>query len=198
MSMCTDNHHHRLKRQSHKIFVSGFFLLISSSWSHWRCPRAVLIFSDFSQSYWGFKTTLISEQTGYKKSRETVPLSFDILLLCCRRCIESGVLLLDLPEVHAHHSYTKNLILQSLKMTKFGQFKTESAHRQYHSQIESIGNISFCKWNPLAKSIGNICFCQWNPLVESICRIFFPWPINPLAEFIHTIYLVTIQGLSRF
>ena len=38
-------------------FVAGFFSLISSSWSHYRCPRAVLIVSDFSLSYWTFKMT---------------------------------------------------------------------------------------------------------------------------------------------
>ena len=30
---------------------------MSSSWSRWRCPRVVLIFSYFSQSSWGFLTT---------------------------------------------------------------------------------------------------------------------------------------------
>ena len=44
-----------LNGQSHKIFWIRLFSLISSSWPHWRCPWAVLIFSNFSRSYWTFK-----------------------------------------------------------------------------------------------------------------------------------------------
>ena len=46
-----------LKGQSHKIFCIWFVLTIKSSWSHKRWPRAVLIFSYFSRSYWTFKMT---------------------------------------------------------------------------------------------------------------------------------------------
>jgi len=38
-------------------FLYPVFSLTSSYLSLYRCPRAVLIFSDFPQSYWGFKMT---------------------------------------------------------------------------------------------------------------------------------------------
>ena len=44
-----------LKGQSHEISLLWFFSSISSFWSYLRCPRAVLIFSKFSQSYCTFK-----------------------------------------------------------------------------------------------------------------------------------------------
>ena len=46
-----------LKGQSHEIFCTRFFPPNSSSWSHQRCPWAVLFFFAFSQSYCTFKTT---------------------------------------------------------------------------------------------------------------------------------------------
>jgi len=46
-----------LKGLSREIFCTLFISLISSSWSHLRCPGAVLIFFAFSWSYWTFKMT---------------------------------------------------------------------------------------------------------------------------------------------